>query len=142
VYSTPPEVFRPLHREFNFELDVCANEENHKTPEFFTEAQDGLRQPWAPRRCWMNPPYGRDIIRWVRKAYEESQKGALVVGLLPASTDTMWWHEWVQDKAELRFVRGRIKFGGMAFTAPHPHAIAVWRAALTDGQRIVKEESK
>lgn len=127
VYETPASVYAPLDREFRFELDVCADEINHKTPAYFTEAQNGLKQVWAPRRCWMNPPYGRDIIRWVRKAYMESQEGALVVGLLPASTDTMWWHEWVQGKAEVRFVRGRITFVGEGGQSPHPHAIAVWR---------------
>src|SRR5947209_20021973 len=100
-WQTPPEVFDPLHKEFHFTLDVCATLSNTKVPKYFTAAEDGLKQDWSQDVCWMNPPYGRSIIKWVKKAYEESLKGALVVCLLPARTDTKWFHDYVLHKARL-----------------------------------------
>jgi phage N-6-adenine-methyltransferase len=117
-FYTPPSVFEPLHREFAFTLDPCATAESAKCPRFFTAAQDGLEQPWAPERVWLKPPYS-NIAPWTRKAREESARGALVVALLPAWTDRAWWHEDVEPLRAgkggaplvLRFVRGRIRFG-------------------------------
>jgi phage N-6-adenine-methyltransferase len=130
VYETPASVFDPLDAEFHFTLDVCADFENAKVRSFFfTPEADGLSKRWAPERCWLNPPYGRQMPQWMRKAYEESLNGALVVALVPASTDTRWWHDWIEGKAEVRFVKGRIKFVGAQWTAPHPHAIVIWRPA-------------
>lgn len=122
-WETPDSVFKPLHEEFNFTLDVCASAENAKVPRFLAK-NDDMIYSWANERCWMNPPYGREIVDWVRKA---SFANTLVVGLLPARTDTAWWHEWVQGKAEIRFVRGRIKFVGAKHSAPFPSAIVIWR---------------
>jgi site-specific DNA-methyltransferase (adenine-specific) len=124
VYETPPEVFRPLDREFHFTLDVCATPQNAKCERYFTEAEDGLKQSWAGERCWMNPPYGSGIVRWVAKA---ARADTLVVGLVPASTDTNWWHDWIEGQAEVRFIRQRVRFVGMTGRAPHPHAIVIWR---------------
>jgi site-specific DNA-methyltransferase (adenine-specific) len=113
-FYTPPSVFEPLHREFSFTLDACATAESAKCPRFFTQAQDGLAQPWAPERVWMNPPYN-DIAPWTAKALEEARRGALVVGLLPAWTDRAWWHEHIEPfrpgLVKLRFIRGRVRFG-------------------------------
>lgn len=109
-WATPPEVFGPLHTEFGFTLDPCATAETAKCPVFFTEEQDGLTQSWAGHRAFMNPPYGREIYAWTRKARQEAEAGTLVVGLLPASTDLKWWHDDIVGRAELRWIRGRVRF--------------------------------
>lgn len=129
-WATPPSVFDPLNAEFGFTLDVCASTENTKVEWFFDEQADALNLPWGNGVCWMNPPYGRDLGRWVQKAYESSQGGATVVCLVPARTDTAWWHDWVEGKAETRFVRGRIKFNGALKDAPFPSVVLVYRPAM------------
>jgi phage N-6-adenine-methyltransferase len=111
-WATPPDVFGPLNDEFGFTLDVCAEEWNAKCPEFIPPERDGLAQDWAGT-AWMNPPYGREIEKWIRKAYLESQRGVTVVCLVPARTETAWWHDYCL-KGEIRFIRGRIHF-----TDPH-----------------------
>lgn len=124
-WATPAKVFEPLHQEFRFTLDVCASATNHKVPKYFTQEQDGLVQSWAGERCWMNPPYGRELKHWIRKAAESK---TLVVALVPSRTDTIWWHEYVLPFAEVRFVRGRIKFEGAIHGAPFPSALIIWGA--------------
>lgn len=110
-WATPPEVFEPLNAEFRFTLDPCATPETAKCARFFTEEVDGLAQSWAGERVFMNPPYGREIYAWTRKARTEAEQGALVVGLLPASTDLAWWHEDIIGHARvLRWYRGRVRF--------------------------------
>lgn len=109
-WATPPEIFNPLHREFNFTLDPCADIESAKCERFYTEAQDGLSKSWAEQRVFMNPPYGKEVYAWTRKAREEAERGALVVGLLPASCDLKWWHDDVVRHAEVRYIRGRVRF--------------------------------
>lgn len=126
-WETPPEVFAALNAEFGFTLDVAATASNAKCDRYFDEAIDGLSQEWAPAVCWMNPPYGRTIEYWVAKAAIETSRGATVVGLVPARTDTRWWHSWVQPWAEVRFIRGRLRFSGVAKDAPFPSAVVVWR---------------
>jgi site-specific DNA-methyltransferase (adenine-specific) len=106
-WETPPEIFDPLNDEFAFTLDPCATPANAKCPLFFTEAQNGLEQDWTGHRVFMNPPYGREVYAWTLKA---RTSGALVVGLLPATTDLRWWHEDVVGRAELRWIRGRVRF--------------------------------
>lgn len=123
-WATPQDFFDRLHRAFGFELDVCADDGNAKCPRFFTKEQDGLAQEWTGR-CWMNPPYGREIGRWVQKAYESAQRGALVVCLLPARTDTKWWHEYAV-RGDVHFIKGRIKFGDATAGAPFPSALVVF----------------
>ena len=109
-WSTPQSFFDSLDREFGFTLDACATNENAKCLNYFTRDDDGLAQSWAGHRVWMNPPYGVEIPKWMRKAYEESQREALlVVCLVPARTDTRWWHDYA-EKGEKRFVKGRLKF--------------------------------
>lgn len=124
-WETPREFFEELNREFRFDLDVCARPENAKCERYFSPEVDGLRQDWAGV-CYMNPPYGKEIAKWVKKAYEEAQKGATVVCLLPARTDTSWWHEYVMKAREIRFVRGRLRFGGAKNGAPFPSAVVVF----------------
>ena len=125
LWSTPQTFFDTLHTEFQFEVDVCATSENAKCETFFTPETDGLSQKWAPKRCWMNPPYGKTIKTWMAKALNESRKGALVVCLVPARTDTAWWHDFA-TKGEVRFIRGRLKFGN-AKQAPFPCAVVIFK---------------
>ena len=125
-WATPQDFFDGLNKEFCFGLDVCATAENAKCDAYYTKKQNGLAQAWhkAAAVCWMNPPYGRQIGAWMKKAYEESQKGATVVCLVPARTDTAWWHDYAM-RGSVRFVRGRLKFGG-ADRAPFPSAVVIF----------------
>lgn len=125
LWATPQDFFDKLDAEFHFQVDVCATNDNTKCLSWFTKELNGLAQPWRGV-CWMNPPYGRTIGQWMRKAYESSKTGATVVCLVPARTDTAWWHEFAM-KGEIRFIRGRLKFGGHNNTAPFPCAVVVFR---------------
>ena len=126
LWSTPQAFFDDVNAEFGpFDLDPCCTAENSKAPHFYTIAEDGLKQPWFGR-VWMNPPYGRAIGAWMEKAYNESQNGCLVVCLVPARTDTAWWHNWA-TKGEIRFIKGRLKFGGSKNAAPFPSALVIFR---------------
>jgi phage N-6-adenine-methyltransferase len=124
-WETPEKLFADLQHEFAFELDVCASAENAKCPRFFSRDDDGLTQIWEGI-CWMNPPYGREIGRWIQKAYESAQSGATVVCLVPARTDTRWWHDYA-TKGEVRFLQGRLRFGGAQSGAPFPSAIIIFK---------------
>lgn len=120
MWETPEEFFKALDAEFHFDVDVCAVKENAKCKKFFSPEQDGLSQEWRGV-CWCNPPYGRKIGEWVRRAYLAAKTGnATVVALLPARTDTKWFHEYIYGKAEIRFVKGRLKFGGGEEQCPVP----------------------
>jgi phage N-6-adenine-methyltransferase len=130
-WATPQPFFDQLNAEFGFTTDVCATPDNAKCAHYFTQEQDGLQQEWTGM-CWMNPPYGREIGAWVRKAYESANRGATVVCLLPARTDTRWWHEYCM-KGEIRFVRGRLKFGGSKNSAPFPSAVIIFRPWSKEG---------
>jgi len=128
-WETPQDLFDELNKEFQFDLDVCANQQNTKCANWYGKSIDGLTQNWHVwnKPCWMNPPYGREIGKWVKKAYEESQKGCTVVCLLPARTDTKWFHEYIYGKTEIRFIKGRLKFGGSKNSAPFPSMIVIFR---------------
>lgn len=128
LWETPQAFFDTLDKEFHFQLDVCATPENTKCERFFTPEQDGLLQPWEGV-CWCNPPYGRSVKDWIRKALLASAEGAVVVMLLPARTDTRWFHQFLYKKSgvELRFVPGRLKFGKSRNSAPFPSMIVVFR---------------
>lgn len=128
-WATPKDFFDKLNDEFGFTLDVCASAQNAKCDRYFTQANDGLAQNWGSEVCWMNPPYGREIGNWMKKAYESSQAGATVVCLVPSRTDTRWWHEWAM-KGEVRFIKGRLKFGGSNNSAPFPSAVVVFRSKI------------
>ena len=125
-WGTPPDFFAAQDAEHHFTLDVCATAQNARCAAFFTRADDGLTKDWASERCWMNPPYGRVIGDWMRKAYESSLAGALVVCLVPARTDTAWWHDYAA-KGDVVFIRGRLKFQGGASSAPFPSAVVVFK---------------
>ncbi len=124
-WGTPQELFDRLNQEFHFTLDVCALPENAKCKRFFSSKENGLLQKWTGV-CWMNPPYGREIEQWMQKALQESDRGATVVCLVPARTDTEWWHKYALH-GEIRFIRGRVKFQGANATAPFPSAIVIFR---------------
>lgn len=126
MWSTPQDFFNKLNQEFNFELDVCATHENAKCDRYFTKEQDGLTQEWTGV-IWMNPPYGREIKKWMKKAFESSLSGATVVCLIPARTDTQWWHNYVTRANDIRFVKGWLKFGNSKNAAPFPSAIVIFR---------------
>ena len=126
-WSTPQDLFDKLNGEFHFDLDVCANESNHKCAMYYDRKQDGLRMPWTGHVVWCNPPYGREIGKWVEKAYKESLSlDTQIVMLLPARTDTKWFHNYVLGHAEIRFLQGRLKFGSSKNSAPFPSMLAIY----------------
>lgn len=129
-WATPQTFFNELDKEFNFTLDPCSSDENHKCFNYFTKEQDGLSQKWFGR-VFCNPPYGRTIGLWVEKAYTSVVSGdcELCVMLIPARTDTKWFHKYLylKDNVELRFVKGRLKFGDSKASAPFPSMIVVIR---------------
>ncbi|HEX5591996.1 MAG TPA: DNA N-6-adenine-methyltransferase [Solirubrobacterales bacterium] len=131
-WATPQDLFDKLNAEFGFQLDVCASNENAKCSVFYTAEQDGLAQPWTGT-CWMNPPYGVVIGKWVAKARESAVQGATVVCLVPARVDTAWFQENCPF-GEIRFLRGRVKFGGSENSAPFPSAIVVFGPHVEPGK--------
>jgi len=124
-WETPTDLYSCVERVYHPTLDVCATADNAKCARYFTLQDDGLAQEWEGV-CWMNPPYGREIGKWVRKAYEASRQGATVVCLLPARTDTAWWHDYVMG-AEITFLRGRLHFNNAKTGAPFPSALVVFK---------------
>lgn len=126
-WETPPALFAYWDGIFNFTLDVCATKENAKCERYFDIEHNALKQRWGPERCWLNPPYGNGIWEWVQYARNEARiNKALVVCLLPARTDTKWWHNYVMDADLIKFLPGRVKFVGGKSAAPFPSAIAVF----------------
>ena len=122
LWETPQDLFNKLDEIYHFETDVCALPENAKCKRFFTPEIDGLKQEWTGV-CWCNPPYGRQIGKWVEKAVKSF---ATVVMLLPARTDTKWFHDWCLPYGKIEFLRGRLKFGGCDNSAPFPSMIVVF----------------
>jgi site-specific DNA-methyltransferase (adenine-specific) len=136
-WETPRDFYERLNSAFQFDLDPCAAAETAKCENYFAEEDDGLLQSWTRRRVFMNPPYGREIGKWVRKAYEEGQKThTLVVCLLPARTDTKWWHDYCMKANEIYFVKGRLKFGNSKNAAPFPSAVVVFRGPPMKGMSM------
>jgi phage N-6-adenine-methyltransferase len=129
-WETPQDFFDKLNEEFKFTLDPCATNHNAKCNKYYTKQDDGLLQDWGGERVFMNPPYGREIGKWVKKAYQESLKGAIVVCLIPARTDTSYYHDYIFPYAEIRFIRSRMKFKHQnqekADNAPFPSAIVIF----------------
>jgi len=135
LWATPQSLFDKLHAEFSFDLDVAADASNHKCARYFTEEQNGLDQDWSGARIWCNPPYGRVIADFVRKGYEATINGKaqLAVYLVPVRTDTKWFHDFVlpsidNGMAEVRFIKGRVKFGDSKVGAPFPSMVIVLRS--------------
>lgn len=133
LWETPQAFFDQLNAEFCFSLDACALPWNAKCERYYTPEQDGLSQPWTGV-VWCNPPYGRKIGKWVEKAVASVSEGATVVMLLPARTDTQWFHRYIYHQAEIRFVAGRLKFGGAKWNAPFPCMVVIFRPGK-EGQR-------
>ena len=127
-WATPWHLFNTLDAEFNFALDAAASPSNHKCVSYLTENALGI--PWHERAhggaVWLNPPYGREVGKWIEKAYWESTEGCTVVCLTFARTDTKWWHDWAMRAAEIRLVKGRIKFQGAENSAPAPSCLLIF----------------
>lgn len=130
-WATPLDFFVSQDAIHGFDLDVCASDSNAKCNEYYTKDDDALSKQWKGV-CWMNPPYGREIGKWVRKAYESSLSGAKVVCLLPARTDTKWFHDYC-TKGSIEFIKGRLKFGGSKTNAPFPSMIVVFNHPASAG---------
>lgn len=137
-WSTPDDLFTELDEIFHFDLDACASATNAKCPRYFTKRDDALSRRWTGT-VWMNPPYGREIAAFMSKAFEESLAGATVICLIPARTDTAWWHGYAK-RGQIIFLRGRLKFGGAFSSAPFPSAIVIfWGGRLGDAVRPISE---
>lgn len=125
MWSTPQDFYDKLNKEFWFNLDPCATDENHKCDTYFTKEQDGLQQDWSWYRAFINPPYWRVIWKWVEKA--SNTRGGVIVMLLPARTDTKRFHDHIYGKAEIRFIKWRLKFGWSKNSAPFPSMVVVYK---------------
>ena len=126
-WYTPLDFYQELDNEFHFNLDPCSTDENHKCEKYYTIADNGLNHSWAGYRVFCNPPYS-EIDKWVEKAfYETKNPGTLVVLLIPSRTDTRYFHNYIMNRVEIRFVRGRLKFGGSKNSAPFPSMLVIFR---------------
>lgn len=127
-WATPPDFFEAVNAEFDLLWDVCASHQNTKLPLYWTKDEDGLKASWRGKRIWMNPPYGSEIGKWVEKAATGGAE--ICVCLLPARTDTRWFHDHIYEnpRAEIRFVKGRLKFGGAKNSAPFPSMLVIFRS--------------
>ena len=130
-WETPQAFFDTLNKEFRFTLDPCSTDENAKCAKHYTRQDDGLTQDWTGERVYCNPPYGREMPRWIKKCYEHMCGGGIAVMLIPARTDTKAFHEYIYGKAEIRFIKGRLKFGNSTNSAPFPSMVVVF-----DGTRV------
>ena len=131
-WETPQDFFDELNSEFHFTLDACANHNNHKCEKYYTEKEDGLSQDWKNEVVFCNPPYSvKEQNRWVKKCYEESRH-ATVVMLIPARTDTDRFHRYILPYAEIRFIKGRLRFTGAKDNAPFPNMVVVFRNRGTE----------
>jgi site-specific DNA-methyltransferase (adenine-specific) len=130
-WETPQGFFDKLNKEFHFGLDPCATKENAKCLKYFTKADDGLTESWANCPVYVNPPYGTELRAWVRKAWQESQTSPYpIVVLVPVRSDTAWWHSYAMRADEIRFVKGRLKFGDGKQSSTFPSALLIFRCAL------------
>ena len=126
-WTTPGKLFKELDNEFNFTLDPCSTHSNALCFKHYTIEEDGLNQDWSNEIVFMNPTYGREISKWIKKAYLESLNNATVVCLLPCRTDTRYWHEYILMYAkEIRYIKGRLKYGNSKINAPFSSAIVVF----------------
>ena len=127
-WETPQDFYDQLNEEFHFTLDPAASDDNHKCEKYYTKDQDGLIQNWTNETVFCNPPYGRQVGEWVKKGYETAKKSNKpVVMLLPVRTDTRWFHDYIYKKTEVRFIKGRLKFGDSKNSAPFPSMVVIWR---------------
>lgn len=140
-WETPDSVYKPLEKEFGITFDVCATPSNKKTQRFFDKQANGLLKEWknAGNVVWMNPPYGNEIAKWVRKAHDEAKKGVTTIALLPARTDTSWFQNYILDKHEVRFLKGRIKFKDAKSSAPFPSMIVIFKSQVIEEPGIINK---
>ncbi|MBQ6499888.1 MAG: phage N-6-adenine-methyltransferase, partial [Mogibacterium sp.] len=130
-WATPQSLFDELNAEFGFNLDPCATKENAKCERFYTAECNGLAQNWGGCRVFCNPPYS-NIAKWVEKCYREGHKDhTTVVLLIPARTDTKYFHNYILHRSEIRFIKGRLKFGDGKGTAPFPSMVVIYRGPQT-----------
>lgn len=131
-WGTPWELWHLLDEEFHFGLDACASKHNKKCSRYISADRDALSDDtcWmtlgAGANIYMNPPYGRELPKWIKKAYTEALKGCRVVCLVPARTDTKYWHDYIMKAAEIRFFKGRLRFQGAESGAPFPSALVIF----------------
>lgn len=132
-WETPQKLFDELNAEFRFDIDLAANETNHKCTRYFgpgspiVGGENALAISWYGYRGWLNPPYGKELPEWIARAYNFTRNDkTLVVMLIPARTDTRYWHDYVMKAEEVRFLKGRLKFVGAKSSAPFPSAIIVF----------------
>ena len=141
-WETPEALFDKLDKVFKFTLDPCATSENAKCKKFYTKEDDGLSKDWCGHKVFVNPPYGREIHKWVKKSFEEScKKNTVVVMLIPARTDTKYWHEYCMKASYIYFIKGRLHFKNKATKdcadktktnpAPFPSAVIVFMKPIT-----------
>jgi site-specific DNA-methyltransferase (adenine-specific) len=127
-WETPQKLFDELNKEFNFTIDAAADAENHKCERYYTREESGLEKSWKGERVFLNPPYGRELPKLVKKAADEAKdKSTIIVMLIPARTDTQWFHDYIYKKAEIRFIKGRLKFGDGKKDAPFPSMVVIFR---------------
>lgn len=129
-WETPPDLFKKLDEEFHFTVDAASTDGNALCAKHWTKETDGLKQDWSGETVWCNPPYGRETVKWVRKAEEEAAKGATVVMLIPCRPDVSYFHDYILGKTEVRFLRGRLHFrqGGVpSHRSPFPSMLVIWR---------------
>lgn len=143
LWATPQDLFDELNNEFHFDIDVCADESNHKCDKYYSKEQDGLKQIWMGT-VWCNPPYGREISKWVEKGYNSHRLyNNCIVMLLHARTDTKWFHDYIYGKAEIRFIRGRLRFtddnGNAAGPAPFPSMVVIYNRETAPIMKIPQE---
>lgn len=130
-WETPQDLFDALNAEFHFTLDPCSTDENAKCSKHYTKEHDGLKQDWTGETVFCNPPYGRELPKWIRKCYQHFIGGGTAVLLIPARTDTKVFHEYIYHKAEVRFLKGRLHFSGAKWNAPFPSMIVIYRGVKT-----------
>lgn len=136
-WDTPQDFYETLNSHYSFTLDPCATDQSAKCSKYYTENDDGLSKSWAGETVFMNPPYGRQIGKWIKKAYDEANtnNGTTVVCLIPSRTDTKYWHDYCMKAHELYFVKGRLKFGNESESAgspaPFPSAVVVFKSGFT-----------
>ena len=130
-WATPQWFFDKLNEKYKFDLDPCADDFNNKCPNYYTKAQNGLNQEWGGR-VFCNPPYGRAIKDWVKKCYDSRNSCEVIVLLIPARTDTEYFHEYIYGKAEIVFIRGRLKFGNATNSAPFPSMLVTYKPDIKE----------
>ena len=134
-WRTPKKLFDELDQSYKFTLDPCCTKESALCDKFYTIEEDGLQQDWSKDVVFMNPPYGREIPKWIEKAYKECLKGATVVCLIPARTDTRYWHKYIFGKTKaIFFIKGRLKFSNKGY-APFPSALVVFKDIFLIGDK-------